>query len=75
MYAATSFDRLPDYVYSDANLLSYLLCKGEFSKVQQLIEKGADLSLTDNDHMLIHIAAHYGRSRACLFVLTMLSLP
>ena len=48
-------------MYSDANLLSYLIRKGEFAKVQQLIEKGADLSQTDNDHMPIHIAAHYGR--------------
>lgn len=48
-------------MYSDANLLSYLIRKGDLSKVQQLIEKGADLSQTDSGHMPIHIAAHYGR--------------
>ena len=48
-------------MYSDSNLLSYLIRKGETSKVQQLIEKGADLSQTDSNYMPIHIAAHYGR--------------
>ena len=48
-------------MYSDANIFFYLIRKGESAKVQQQIEKGADLSQTDCGHMPIHVAAHYGR--------------
>lgn len=48
-------------MYSDANILFYLIRKGDIEKVRQLVENGADLSQTDSGHMPIHVAAHCGR--------------